>query len=623
MPPRTSLFSQLPWVGGVNTSLDESMIPPNQLTKADNVQFDTRGSKKKREGIKYNWDNVAASNESIYGLHEFWFGTDTKLRRFVSVNTAREIKRYLPSGSSLVINQTGRPWEGVTDQISMLTFNNRLVLAVNENDNLVKVWDGDDTNPAEDLKNLYGQMILGSGRASSGTTRTLVLNSTFKGLVGDFIVVSNAAGANAAFYNGTYEVTSLATTNVTNDTITYEGAASLNESATTDATLTVDGTAPQASILRDHLGRIWTNDKLNKDRIHYSSPFNHLEWLGFGDSGALDIGVGDGDPEGIVAIFPTFKGDLFVAKKTKLYRIKGYSAETFSIELVSSGIGCVSHNAVALVDQDDLFFISEKGIHSMNAVNSFGDFSSKFASADIQKTFISSFPKSRLKYAKAAYNPEINSVAFAFSDGNLSDRNRTTLNINNSIWLYNVSIGNGAWYRWPDIPCQALIVANDPDKKRFYIGTDTNRIIKGMTKRAYDQDYDGEKFEIKMVVHTGQILIDNQLYTLKGMKRFHLQYKPFSQHEIRVNVRVDNKPLASANQIVFNEDLMGDLLGETFVLGESALGSEQKLGNYTRMIDGYGKSFKVELEFGGVNKKAEIQGFSLEFEPAGTKPEVN
>lgn len=618
MPPRTSLFNQLPWVGGVNTSLDEALIPPNQLTRADNVVFDTRGSKKKRPGIDYSWDNQTESDVSIYGLHEFWFGIDARVRRFVSINEAGVIRSYLPSGSATVLTIEGKIWANATDEISMLTFNNRLIMAVSGADNLVKIWEG--SGNVIDLKNLYGQSIQGSGRSSLGTTRTLVLNAAFKGIAGDYIIISNASGANAAFYNGTYKVDSISTTNVSNDTIVFTGVGALTEAGTADASLVLDGAAPQASILREHQGRIWTNDKTNKDRVHYSSPFNHLEWLGFGDSGAIDIGVGDGDPDGITAIFPTFKGDLFVAKRTKLYRITGTSPENFSISLVSSGIGCVSHGALTLVDQDDLFFVSEKGIHSIGAVSAYGDFSAKFISADIQKTFIENFPKARLKYTKAAYNPEINSVAFAFTDANQADTDVTNLESNNCIWLYNILFN--AWYRWSDVSCQALVSGNDGDKKRFYLGTNQNRIAKAMINAVYDYNYDGDRVAVTMVVHTGQLTLDNQLYTDKGLKRFLLYYKAETTHSINVKAYADNKALATANNLTFSTSPPGDLLGESFVLGESMLGSVNKLQSNTRMIDGFGRSVKIEMTFAGINDRAEIQGFGVEFEPAGTVPEV-
>jgi hypothetical protein len=40
MASRTQIFQQLPWDGGLNTSLDEAMIPVNQCRELDNVVYD-------------------------------------------------------------------------------------------------------------------------------------------------------------------------------------------------------------------------------------------------------------------------------------------------------------------------------------------------------------------------------------------------------------------------------------------------------------------------------------------------------------------------------------------------------------------------------------------------------
>lgn len=618
MALRTKLFQQLPWIGGINTSTDDSMIQPNQLVQADNVVFDFRGTRKKRDGINFNFGDRPVSTRNEYGLFEFWFGSSGKQRKFLSANDQKELHWYTSGGISTLLTDGGLPWTDITDQFSFVAFNNKAFIATTGIANTIKQWDGI-SNTYLDVKNRYDHTVQGSGRSSLGTTRTIVLNGTFKGLNGDYVIVENASGPNAAFYNGTHQVTGLTTTNVTNDTIQFTASGSLTESATTDSTMQINGTAPLGSVMREHLGRIWTNDKTNRDRLHYCGTNNHEQWLGFGDSAALDIGIGDGDPEGIVAIFPSFKGELFVAKRTKLYRISGYTPETFVVKLVSNGVGCVAHNAIAQVDQDDMYFVSEKGIHSIVATANFGDFDASYISADIQRTFNENFSKARLKYVQATYLPTINSIAFAFTDTNLENATRTTFAVNNSVWLYNTEFK--LWYRWPDVPCQSLIVANDGDKKRFYFGTHTGKVIKSFTGNNTDRTYDGAKMPIRCKCVTGQISIDGNFYTVKGFKRFILYYKPQGVEPVSVTFQIDNIAVDSVNTMDFNETALGTLLGVDFILGQSVLGFNAKLAAYSRSLDGYGRSFKVTIVEEG-DQPLEIQGFAVEYEDAGTSPEV-
>lgn len=529
MASRTQLFQMLPWTGGLNTSVDESLIPANQLTVADNIIFDTRGSRRKRDGINHDYDDLSADSTSVLGLLDYWFGATARSQRLMSVRSDRKVYS-INGGTTSLLTDAGTAWTGTLTAASLLTFNNLCLIAVSGTGNVIKKWSG------------------------SGDIADL------------------------------------------------------------------DGTPPAASILREHLGRIWCNDKTNPDRLHYSETHDHTQWNGAGDSGAIDIGVGDGDPEGITAIFPTFKGELFVAKRTKLYRISGYTPETFQVTLVSSGVGCVSHNSVAPIDQDDVMWVSEKGVHSLSATASFGDFTSNHVSIDIQRTFNNDFERTRLKYVWGAYLPNINSVAFTFTETASANRSLTSNSVNNAVYLYNIPLK--AWYRWSDIPCQSMIVANDSDQKRFYFGTHTGRVSKSFNETNYDINGSGTNIAIRMRVVTGQIFPDQNPYGLKGLKRFILYYRPRGNHTVNVTVQLDNFGINSENQLVFSETSGTALLGSTFVLGSSVLAYEVVLGPYARTIDGIGRGVKISIEQSQIDSEVEIQGFALEFEPAGTASEV-
>lgn len=536
MPSRTSIFQMLPWVGGLNTALDEALIPPNQCTVLDNVLFDTRGSKKKRPAINHAWDGAASGTTNIIGLHDYWYFDGTNMvQKLVGVASDGAVYSYDPdtgTRTTLALDAGATAWTGTLTSCSMLTFNNKLFIAVSGSANVIRMWDP-------------------------------------------------------------------------------QTSASLFD---------CPGTPPKASILRAHLGRMWCNDKANRDRAHYSPTADHTQWNGADDSGAIDIGLGDGDPEGITAIFPTFKGDTFIAKRSKFYRVAGYAPETFQVSLISSGVGCVSHNSVAPIDQDDIMWVSEKGVHALSATANFGDFESSFVSNDIQRTFNEDLSVSRLKYSWAAYLPNINSVAFCFTESSGLNRSLTTTTVNNAVYLYNVPLK--AWYRWPDVSCQSVVVASDSDKKRFYFGTHTTRVSKTFHSTNYDISAAGASVAIRFKVVTGIIYPDQSPYAMKGFKRFILFYKPQGNHTITAALKVDNFGLNSENSLSFSETTSSALLGSTFTLGTSSLGYDVVLGPYTRHIDGVGRGVKLTLEQTGTDQEVEIQGFAVEFESAGTSPEV-
>lgn len=606
MAPRTQLFAQLPWIGGLNTSLDESMIPPHQLTVADNILFSTRGSRKKREGIKHSWDGETSGTDKIVGLHEFWYGTSSRTQKLVGINSAKALYSYTSAGTRATLTDGGTAWTGTPTNASMETFNNQCIIANDIAGNCVKRWDG--TNAVKDLFSDYG--LVSISRASSGTTRTLIFTAGFPAANGSTVVVS---GASVASYNGTFTVTGVTTTSVSNDTITFTSTA-LTEGTTADTGITVGALAPKASLVRKHIGRLVMNDKSNPDRIHYSPAFDHTKWNGIGDSGAFDIGVGDGDPDGITAIFPTFKGDLFVAKRTKLYRLTGNSPEEIQIIKVSDGIGCISHNSVVAVGQDDIMWVSEKGVHSLQAVNAYGDFTSADVSVDIQKTFNDDFTRSRLKFCWGAYLPQINSVAWAFTEASGLNRTLTTSAVNNAVYLYNLPVKS--WYRWPDLPCSTLIVANDSDEKRFYLGTHTNRVSKSFNGTIYDISASGANTAVRMKVVTGQLFpVPADPTTLIGFKEFILYYRPQSAATVNVSVKIDKQAIPAENRHAYNDATGGTPLGTGFVLGSTPLGTSAVMSGYSRMIDGLGHSAKVTIEEYSLSGELEIQGIGLRVEP--------
>lgn len=525
MASKNKYFQMFPWVGGVNSSLDPSVIPPNQLTEAKNALFGVRGSRKKRPGITHNWDNGITGSQFVIGLVDFWYGSGTKTKRLFSVFKDKTFHSYTTSGTKTTIPLDGSAtaWPGTITNAAFEIMNNKLIIAVDGTSNIPKKWEG-------------------------------VGNNVFD----------------------------------------------------------LGGSPPFFSICRQHLGRLWANDLTNPDRIHYTTTGNPEEWQGNGDSGALDIGIGDGDPSGITAIFPTFKGDLFVAKKTKLYRITGNTPESFEVRLVSSGIGCISHNSITPVDQDDIVFCSERGFHSLIATANFGDFEGAFLSKDIQQTFNDNFVKSRLPNVWGVYLSSINSVAFAVTDSVISS------NYNNTIWLYNFE--QKAWYNWPNIPCSSMCISSDDDQKRFYLGGITSRVSKTFNDLNYDISTSGVNTAIAFKIKTGIIYVDEQPYLIKGFKKLALIFNPVGIFTLTVTVKIDNY---STQSLAFTSDTSFlELLGINFILGTSVLGSNLAMAPYTIGIDGYGRGIQITIEQNDIDQEAEVQGIGIEYRPAGMQQET-
>ena len=365
------------------------------------------------------------------------------------------------------------------------------------------------------------------------------------------------------------------------------------------------GDPPDGFLFQEHIGRLWMNDKDNKDRLHYSTTGDHEEWNGTGDSGAIDLPIDDGDSEGITAIFPPFKGRLIVAKGTKIYQITGNSPETFKIEVLSSGIGAKSHDSVVPVDQDDVLFISERGFHSLAATARHGDYSGTFLSKKIQPTF-NNFNTANLDTTQGTYIPDLNSVAWSISEENDST--------NNNIYLFSTIFKE--WYRWPNQSCTAISSRLFNSSRRMIIGTADGRLIEAQQSKVFsDFTTTGISYKIK----TGAVYVDDDPTTIKAFKRIGFLFRPKGAFSFTVQIQIDNQALQS---ISFAQTIQGDALGTDFLLGTSVLGNNNVLNPEMRTIDGYGRGITITVTQSGTDEQVEIYGYVIEFELADIRQEV-
>jgi hypothetical protein len=365
------------------------------------------------------------------------------------------------------------------------------------------------------------------------------------------------------------------------------------------------GTPPKFSFCRAHINRLFAaGDPANPDRLYYSSVDNHQQWGGVGSSGAIDIFPGDGDPEGLTAIFPAQKGALFVAKRNRLYRVNTSDPDdaNWTVDEVSSGIGCIGHNAVAAVDMDDLIYVSDRGIHTMSATLNYGNFESQFISKDIQKDFLS-WNKGRNKNLWMTYIPRLNAICLAVSPTGNSH--------NTEIHLLNVE--DKQWYRFPSIPCDALWKAKIGGVDVLMVGNAQGRISK-LTDNIYDDWGASYLFDVK----TGTIYPDKSPKTVKGFKSVSLFYKPKGAYTLTARFKIDNYPVQT---LTFDLSGSFDPLGTSFVLGSSHLGLAQALPSVTLPVDGYGRGFSLEIQQDGIDEQVEVYGFSVEYEPSGDQQE--
>jgi hypothetical protein len=363
--------------------------------------------------------------------------------------------------------------------------------------------------------------------------------------------------------------------------------------------------APDASILGEYQGRLLMNSKTDKDRAYYSPPYDHTLWQGTGDSGAARLPAGDGDPEGITA-FANFKTRLIVSKAGRIFKLEGDDITTDPFVAISNGIGVIGNKALATVDLDDVVYVSRRGIHSLVATDTTGEFSGNFLSLPIQSSF-NDWEMTRLKYTQVAYIPPLNSVAFTVAEDGDSQQS--------AIWLLNVN--TKAWYRWPNMDAQSLASFIDPSSGvvRLMAGTDDGRLM--VSQRGSYTDFSTTPINFR--IKSGSIYVDGNPQTQKMFKKLTLLFRPQGAYSFTVYFKVDNFPVQA---LVYSQTTDTDDLGSTFTLGTSLLGNNAGLAPFSKQVMGIGRGCSIEVFQTGVEGQVEIYGYMIEYELADLADEV-
>lgn len=372
------------------------------------------------------------------------------------------------------------------------------------------------------------------------------------------------------------------------------------------------GTPPNLKFVRKHQGRIWgAGDPTRPDRLHFSGPGNHEEWQGDGDSGAMDIDPGDGDPSGITAIFPSFKNNLIVAKRNALYIVTGSTPDDYKVTPISKGIGCISHNSCVAVDVDDVYFMSDRGIHAITVTQKYGDFEGAYLSNDIQRTF-NTWSKAKLEFSQGVWIPTLNSCIWAVSE------NGTRLD---AFWLYDIRYK--AWYRWSGVNPTALFRVDEAStsKKRAYFGNNAGRLSKCQKADTY---HDYTSTAISQIVKTPYLYPDNDPTAIKGFKKLGVWVKMDGDVTLTADIRVAGNNSVQTLEFVSTGSHGTAVLDLDFVLGESVLNQNEvvRMTPFELPFDGFSTSCQITFTQDGADEKCTIFGFWIEWEPAGDSQET-
>ncbi len=210
---------------------------------------------------------------------------------------------------------------------------------------------------------------------------------------------------------------------------------------------------------RVHDFRLWYSGRPAAPHTVYVSAINDIQDYTLLSGGfSMRINDGDGDPQGITGISAPFRGDIFVFKLNSVYRIS-HAASGYRLDKVTDEVGCVHHNTI-VVGQNDVFWVSADGIHSLVAVDKHGAVEEATITAPIYDFFQDNVNWSAAKNMIATYDKPSNCYLLSYASAGSS--------VNNRVLGFNIRTKE--FFEWKDVEYQSISKYFDFGRQKTLIG---------------------------------------------------------------------------------------------------------------------------------------------------------
>lgn len=395
------------------------------------------------------------------------------------------------------------------------------------------------------------------------------------------------------------------------------------------------GNPPAGHVATVHKGRLWAaNTNANPSRLTFSALDTAETWTGT-DTGSIDVDPEDGDR--IVGL-ASHKGQLLIFKgpnKGSIHQLSGSAPtgnDAFSRQPLLKGIALQTHNSIVEVG-DDLWFMSDRGIHSLSATQRFGNFAQADLSRYLKIGFAEGINRSLLDqvwgvhYAHkscviwtiAPSGVAENTVAVVFSyirqeeEGlKVSIWNRSCISaaifIDPTTKVRQVAFGTtDGFAERQDIPRRGLASAATGG---FILNTDvlgTGRLGDAFASNtAYNMRILTPQITITDIDAQGQPRADQPV----TLQRMYLKSEPLGDYNVTIDVSRDG---LAPETYLFNQGSGGFVL-DTAVLNVNQLGGGILQTISAEML-GEARSISLDINQGGAGEDAHLYEIGIDYIP--------
>ena len=349
------------------------------------------------------------------------------------------------------------------------------------------------------------------------------------------------------------------------------------------------------------LNRLVIPDPIYKGRMLLSATNDPQDFEG-ADATAVDCGINDGDPVGPAAIFPEYYGNLYIGKWLSIWQISPITLDDGSIFFkpvkITGGVGCISHNGVAAVE-NDIFFPSHRGVHSLISTRKFAQFETDFKSLKIQNLWTKNVNFKRSQYIQSIYDIASNAVLWIYPSSSYnyptevlgySMVSESVLKVSTAAMeAAEVNKATIKWFRWQSYNQTAIASYVDPNTKTLTTlvgdGAGNLSIIDPEAKTDLGKP-------INIFLQSGIICASGAPDDTFEFDFIMPIFVPQTSGTFRIMMKVDGKV---TNDLTFSmkDDSISALLGSTFVMGQSYLGGTPIVKFDKRRIGGNGMTYQL------------------------------
>ena len=592
---------------GLNVTDNPLIVPPNEMTEAKNIMVGSTLARKPRVGTDYfNTDDSdegasypdnpkntvgGVDGDPILGIYEFWryesgVATQTLMVRQGSKIWAIEARTGTATDitGSLVLPTTGK--------ITFQAFEGNVYWVSTNTSEGYNKWDG--VSASAVAVTTAAATFSGS---VSGVTGTVELSADNTGSIGNSIVLLGDGAKTLATLASDWNTGNPANT-VTVDSANGGDTPDIGEAmALSGGTSLIPDGVPRYIV--SHNGRMYAFGVEDFAYRLYISEFYNAEIFEtdpLGTTGAaakatsLDLDP-FGDPAGIVGGV-SFQNKFYAFMNRSSFTVTGYTINDFAVEVNNSNIGCIGHHTILPVE-NDVIYASERGVLTLSSTDKAIESDYGFLSRPLTRLWNQSLNRNLETQYHAAFDTTENIYMLSVATAG-STENDAVLALNTS---------NLVWTVYEGLKARSLTSYVDTDGVRRVVFGREDGVI-GIQAPEARTDL-GSPYSVKF--RTGILFPGEEMDIEWVFKHVTILASTKGEGTLTLNSFIDSKLVSTETVKVTSGQ---DLLGSSFVLGQSALGNGVFVPQ-TFKIGGKGYGLQLEVIF-STEDETEVYGFFVD-----------